>query len=262
MTYTLYADIILLNNFAMDFLLLWAVKKMMRLETRKGGIVTASLAGAVYALAVMLVPLPVFFLQTLATCVGMSTLMTFLAFRIRSVRQTVRAVAGLYMAAVLAAGIMEFFRSFGWFSVFWLYAAAALGSVWLLSVLWKTVFDGMTRGQKLYQVELFYGQKKLSVTAFLDTGNHLTEPVSGKPVSILSAEKGKDLFDTEKGIVLIPFRTVGRENGLIPAVRADRMEVHGDGLTQVIERPCIALSRAPLSRDNSYHMLLNEKFWM
>ena len=67
----------------------------------------------------------VYFLQTLATCVGMSTLMAFLAFRVRGLLQTVRAVAGLYMAAVLAAGIMEFFRSFGWFSVFWLYAAAA-----------------------------------------------------------------------------------------------------------------------------------------
>ncbi len=262
MTYTLYADIILLNNFTMDFLLLSAVKRMMKLETRKWGILTASMAGAVYALAVMLVPLPVYFLQTLATCVGMSTLMAFLAFRVRGLLQTVRAVAGLYMAAVLAAGIMEFFRSFGWFSVFWLYAAAALGSVWILSVLWRTVFDGMTRAGKIYQVDLFYGERKESVIALLDTGNHLTEPVSGKPVSILSAERGKDLFDTKKGIVLIPFRTVGKEDGLIPAVRADRMEVRGDGIIQIIEGPYIAISREKLSRDDSYHMLLNEKFWM
>ena len=132
MTYNVYADVILLNNFTMDFLLLTTVQRMMKLKARRGGIVLASLAGAFYALAVILIPLPVFFVQTFFTCAGMSTLMTLLAFRLNSPAAVLRAIAGLYLAAVLAAGIMEFFRPFGWFSAFWLYAAAALACAWLL----------------------------------------------------------------------------------------------------------------------------------
>lgn len=262
MTYNLYADLILLNNFTMDFLLLSTVRKMMKLEVRKGGIWLASLAGALYALAVMIVPLPVFFLQTFVTCAGMSTLMVVLAFRIKKLPEIVRAVGGLYMAAILAAGIMEFFRSFGWFSVFWLYAAAALGSMWMISFLWSAVFSGMTRSRRMYRVEIDCGGRKKELTALLDTGNHLKDPISGKPVSIVPASEAGDLFQGQVGVRLVPFKTVGCKDGLLPAFLADRMVIHMEGLYQVIEKPCIAVSREPLSQDHSYQMLLNETFWL
>ena len=60
-TYNVYADVVLANNFTIDFLLLTVVKKVMKLETRKGGIFLASMAGAFYALAVTIFPFPVFF---------------------------------------------------------------------------------------------------------------------------------------------------------------------------------------------------------
>ena len=261
-TYNLYADVILVNNFTMDFLLLTAVRRMMKLEARRYGLVTASLAGAVYALAVMIVPLPVFFLQTLLTCVGMSTLMVVLAFRLRSRAQLFRSVTGLYLAAVTAAGVMELLRPFGWFSVFWLYGVAAVGSVWLTSSLWSSVSSYTVRSRHLYQVELQFGEKKQTVTAFLDTGNHLTEPVSGKPVSILWGGAAEELLAESEGVFCIPFHSVGRENGILPAVRADRMEIQMDGWRQIVERPYIAISEHPLSQNGSYQMLLNEKMWL
>lgn len=235
---------------------------MMKLEARRYGLVTASLAGAVYALAVMIVPLPVFFLQTLLTCVGMSTLMVVLAFRLRSRAELFRSVTGLYLAAVTAAGVMELLRPFGWFSVFWLYGVAAVGSVWLTSSLWSSVSSYTVRSRHLYQVELQFGEKKQTVTAFLDTGNHLTEPVSGKPVSILWGGAAEELLAESEGVFCIPFHSVGRENGILPAVRADRMEIQMDGWRQIVERPYIAISEHPLSQNGSYQMLLNEKMWL
>lgn len=261
MTYNVYADVILVNNFTMDFLLLTAVRRMMKLEARRGGLVIASLAGAAYALAVMIVPLPVFFLQTLMTCVGMSTLMVVLAFRLRGKAELLRAVTGLYLAAVMAAGVMELLRPFGWFSVFWLYGVAAVGSVWLTSTLWTLVSVHAVRNRHLYQVELYFGEKKETVTALLDTGNHLTEPVSGKPVSILWSETAKEMLGGSAGVFCIPFHSVGRENGILLAVRADRMEIRMDGWRQIIEHPYIAISETPLSQSGSYQMLLNEKMW-
>ena len=309
MTYIIYADVILVNNFTMDFLLLTAVRKMMKLKTRRGGLVIASLAGAFFALAVMIVPLPVFFLQTLVTCVGLSTLMAVLAFQLHGPAEVLRAVAGLYLAALMAAGVMQLLP-FGWFSVFWLYGAAAVGSVWLTSLLWRQVSLSMVRSRHLYQVELFFGEKKLQVTAFLDTGNHLTEPVTGAPVCVLwsgalreaiwsdaaqkvlwenaaqevlwgdavqevlqgtssgemlrgtsAGEQQRTAFRENHGFCFIPFRSIGRESGILPAVRADRMEIQMDGWRQRIERPYIAISDQPLSQNGSYQMLLNEKVW-
>ena len=50
-TYRVYADVILLQNLAADFLLLSVVKNCLRLPERRYGRLAGSLLGAVYALA-------------------------------------------------------------------------------------------------------------------------------------------------------------------------------------------------------------------
>ena len=99
------------------------------------------------------------------------------------------------------------------------------------------------------------------MTALLDTGNHLTEPISGKPVSILWGEAAKGLSDGTGGIFCVPFRTIGEENGILYAVRGSRMEIQMDDWRKRIEHPYIAISQKPLSQNGSYQMLLNEKLW-
>lgn len=259
MTYYLYADVILVNNFVMDFLLLTVVRKLLHLEARKFGRVLASTAGAMYALAVLFYPLSKILL--LSSCVGMSVLLVALAFRLHGKGEFFRAVTGLYLTSVLTAGVMEWFRSFGWLSQIWLYGAAALLGVWAVSELWTSVSVGAVRQQHLYQVELWLGGKQKTLTAFLDTGNHLTEPISGKPVSVLWAGAAQELLSGTEGFFCIPFHSVGQEHGILQAVRADRMEIQLEGFRQVIEHPYIAISEHPLSQKGSYQMLLHEKMW-
>ncbi len=260
-TYELYADVVLVNNFTMDFLLLAAVRRMMKLEVRKGGLFTASMAGALFALAVMIVPLPVFFLSAFAGCIGMSLLMVLLAFRLRSPMEFFRALGGLYLLSAMAAGVMELLRPLDVLFSFWGYGIAGLLSVGGSCFLWKQLSCQAVRNSHLYSVDLYFGEEKRTVTALLDTGNHLTEPISGEPVSILWGEAVKGIYDGDAGVFCVPFRTVGEEHGLLYAVRGSRMEIQMDGWRKRIENPYIAISKKPLSQSGSYQMLLNEKLW-
>lgn len=261
MTYHLYADVVLINNFTMDFLLLLAVKKLLRLETRRFGCVLGALAGAFYALLVLLLPVSLAFWQIFLASAGMSLCMAGLAFRLRERKELVRAVSGLYLASLIAAGGMELFRSFGWFSPFWLYMLALLLSVRLSFSLWGAVSGCALRQKNLYQVELWLGEARQTVTALFDTGNHLTEPISGEPVSILWSGAAKELLAEAEGVFCIPFHSVGREEGILLAIRADRMEIQMEGFRQVIEHPYLAITKQPLSRAGAYQMLLHEKMW-
>ena len=54
MTYRVYADVILLQNLAADFLLLSVVKNCLRLPERRYGRLAGSILGAVYALGMVL----------------------------------------------------------------------------------------------------------------------------------------------------------------------------------------------------------------
>ena len=69
----------------------------------------------------------------------------------------------------------------------------------------------------MYRVEIDCGGRKKELTALLDTGNHLKDPISGKPVSIVSASEAGDLFQGQVGVRLVPFKTVGCKDGLLPA---------------------------------------------
>lgn len=259
MTCYVYADVILLNNFAMDFLLLNALKRLLRLDARRYGCFLASLLGAAYALLFFLYPLASW--QTVLTSVGMSLLMVNMAFRLKKQEEQIRAVCGLYLFSVMAAGVLELFHRFSWFSIWWFYIAAVWFGIWGSSFLWNQVLVGAVRQRHLYQVDLWMGGKKQTVTAFLDTGNHLTEPISGEPVAVLWGGVGKELLSESEGLFCIPFHSVGKRSGLLPAVRADRMEIQQAGKRQMIEHPYIAISDIPLSQNDSYQMLLHEKMW-
>lgn len=80
-----------------------------------------------------------------------------------------------------------------------------------------------------------HGGKTVSLTALLDTGNLLCDPVSGESVLIVSAQVGMQLLNLTAqqladpiatmttqsipGLRLIPYRTVGQGNGMLLAKR-------------------------------------------
>lgn len=108
---------------------------------------------------------------------------------------------------------------------------------------------------------IFFQGRSLQVQAFLDTGNRLTDPVSGRPVSVIWAGALEGFFDGAPGVTLIPYRSVGKESGLLPAVKADCICIELEGKCRELKNPLIAVSQAPLSSDGSYEMLLHEAFW-
>ncbi|MGN0732874.1 MAG: sigma-E processing peptidase SpoIIGA [Emergencia sp.] len=79
----------------------------------------------------------------------------------------------------------------------------------------------------------------------IDTGNSLKEPVTGRPVALVSGETLKKMTDRlehkETRYVLVPYVSVG-ERGTLQGYRADSMSVSGT----VIVRPVIAASRQSL----------------
>ena len=77
-----------------------------------------------------------------------------------------------------------------------------------------------------------------------------------------SAASCTELFGTVNAVIFVPFRSVGKDSGILPAVRADRMETEKEGQKKIIEKPYIAISEEKLSQNDSYQILLNEKLWV
>lgn len=103
---------------------------------------------------------------------------------------------------------------------------------------------------------------RIPVTALLDTGNFLVEPISGKPVSVLEETYLAGYLpesEWEDGFRLIPYRSVGRRHGMMRGLVFDQMEVKRGRKYACVEEPVIGLVRGIFGENRQYQMLLHSK---
>lgn len=129
---------------------------------------------------------------------------------------------------------------------------------------------------ELKEVRLELGERAVELTALTDTGNTLTDPVTGRGVMVAEGARLEPLFPPEqcpdKGALrdpagalegltaaggrfrLLPYRSVGVDRGLLLAVRVDRAVVDGEDRGAMV----VALSPNPVSDGGGYAALLGE----
>lgn len=258
----------------MNVFVLTLTGRMMRQTCRAGRIAAGGAAGALWACGGIFLPLS-FPMKAALTCGPVSLLMVFLAFRERHPVRLLKGTAALYLTAVLMAGGLELVKGLSarvynyenpanprqqklpFYVLF--FAAAAV--FFFICFLLEAVREERRRRSHMAGATIFFQGRSLQVQAFLDTGNQLTDPVSGRPVSVIWAGALEGFFDGAPGVTLIPYRSVGKESGLLPAVKADCICIELEGKCRELKNPLIAVSQAPLSSDGSYEMLLHEAFW-
>lgn len=292
MTVTLYLDVFFLINFGMDYLLLMLVKRFLHLEAFWPRVAAGAFAGALWAcLDLLVLSLPGWW-ELILTWILVGAVMVFLAFgggcpvkgqsckkRGRwfvDIRHTGMCLAVFWMVSAMAGGIFSVLGD-QTAAGFYLSGTRAVRQ-WSLIPLcfWAAgiyfglcAFTGLVRKRSgeqkaLVQVKLFYKGKEVVVTALRDTGNQLYEPYGGQPVHVITGEICRQLCDSIPPMIYIPFRTVGNENGLMPGIRIDFMEVERqEGGVKRFERPWLAISKRPLSLRRRYEMLLHgEEGWV
>ena len=140
---------------------------------------------------------------------------------------------------------------------FCFFLAGAMVFLWLADQLL-----GDFRRQKdiIFDLLLVTQEGKLPVKGFFDTGNLLVDPMVGKPVHIIRKEILKE--QVEKGKLLtriIPFHSLGRENGLLETVTLEGMYIMKEGHPLYIEKPVLGLAEENLFQDDRCDVILNGK---
>lgn len=273
MTVTLYLDLFFLVNLAADFALLVLVKQAaLPGGCRKGRLLAGAVLGAGSACGVILLPALSFLLRTVLWVFLPPVLMLRTAFGACGRAEFFRRLILLWMAALLCGGILLCSGVFlddagtertgmasraGHVPAAYVVPVFLLGCVFLSAAFRKFRRSAALRSA-LYEVTLSYQGRKKQVRALMDTGNQLYEPYGHQPVHVLDAETGKDFCGEPSGMIVVPFSSVGKEHGILMAVRMERMEVWQEGrLVCILERPWVAFSQTPLSPRHEYEMLLH-----
>ena len=273
----IYIDIVFMANFLMDYVLLRLVLMVLHYRRKRFWCVLGAILGAVFSCIYVILPgiVPGALLQAVGAVIMLRT-----GCGIRKKSLLAEAAVFLYTAAFFCGGLWRVLTGGG---------HCAAGE---FPVLLTATYAGLTafikiwelrsiRKRNIYPVTLFYQGKKQETYGFCDTGNLLSDPLSGQPVSVVEekllqtvlseelTEKLKHLKENPGELrsteltglrpKLIPCRTVAGEVRMLPAVTLEKLCIHTLDKQICVSSPVFAVLFEPSALGKEYKVLLNSR---
>lgn len=254
MYYELYIDVLFLENFMMDSLLLLAVNKMLKNSATYGRLFIGAALGSGLTCAVIVLPFPGV-LKFLLFHLVINVLMIKTGMRLRGIRAMFKALLFLYLSAFLLGGILHFLRPY--IRTASLFFGAAVCSYYLISKGWEFLKRTGRAQKHICDVTLYTDAGQYKIKALIDTGNTLEDTFTQKPVNIIDEIFAKEICRQKplKGFHYIPYRCVGRE-GVMPVFTIEKMCICA-GEEQWVSRPLLGIGEQQISEQDEYQMILN-----
>lgn len=222
-----YLDLVMVLNFLVDFLLLVGTNRLAGYPSAKMRVIGAAALGSAYSGVCMLHGFR-FLGNTLWRIVSLAG-MAGIAFGWNAGAWK---RCGIFVLLSMAMGGIA--MGFGRGNIPSLLLAA--GGVWSLC---RIAFGGSVGGREYVPVSITYGEKNVDLIALRDSGNTLTDPITGEPVLVISPDAAEKLTGLTRsqlhspmdnlramsGLRLIPFRTVGCAGGMLLAKRFDNVKI-------------------------------------
>jgi len=289
----IYAEYLLLENFVINYIILYVTKRFTRTETHKFRLILASAIGAIYTLVVFFQSLR--FMTKIIVKLSVSILIIIIAFNPAKVKKFVKLFATFYVVAFVFAGAslalfylidvdtyvgngIFFIKDFPITILFF----AIVVSFILFKFTWEYIQTRLSKSKTFIPLTIDLNNKRVEIIALLDTGNSLNDPITHNPVIVvqfsaikaLLPEKVQNIFikykennldvvsavmsetSNELNFRLIPFKSIGKENGMLLGFKPDRVIIKSDD-DKLISDIIIGIYNNSFSNDNDYNALLH-----
>lgn len=197
-----YIDLILILNFLIDYLILLATSKFLKLQYKSWRLAIGATLGALYSLTFFIPSLD--FPQLFFSKVILSIAIVLVSFGFKHLIQFIRTIATFYLTSfILGGGVLAIQYMFniehevvnGVYvsrsstpTVTIIIILASAIAIWFFSnntikSIWRKTssYDGIV------EVEIVLGSNNFKCKGLVDTGNRLYDPITRKPVMIVEA---------------------------------------------------------------------------
>lgn len=285
-----YIDVLIFENFFMNYLLLYSINRFCRLRAKGYRIAAAAFAGALYVLVVFIPELSSMFSMIMKFIV--SLLMITISFSPGKLRDFIKITVLFYIEAFTMGGVIFGLFYFtnqqidsvsGTFMINGLTANYIIFGSIVAIILIKFGFDYFDNYYSVeknrIKLQIILESRSCTVNALIDTGNSLRDPLTNEPVVIVYSKFIEELMPEDLRVLktsgmdgtrlcesiitsslknrirLIPFRALGVESGMLTAIKVDTIVVECRGKASVIQKPVIALYNKPISSSGDYQAL-------
>ena len=244
MHYELYVDSLFLVNFVMNLYLLLLVDRSTLRTATPGRLLAGAAVGGVSGLLPFLLPGP-WILKAVAAGAAGTTGMIFVAFPVKNLRMFLKLLERLLLYSFCMGGALLFLiRSVPSLRGFLTGIFGIMGAGGICFLFVVRVRPERKQENSLCRAILIAGETRLEVTALVDSGNSLTEPISGKPVCVVEKEIFEKLRGEEHlaGYRAIPYHSIGKEHGILEGYLLPELRLEFDGIAKSFREVYIAVS--------------------
>lgn len=168
----------------------------------------------------------------------------------------------------------------------WKLVSLAIFGIMGIYALIKIMTNFRSGNKRLYETNIYLRDKNITLTSLLDTGNNLYDPIFNKPVIIIEytslinllsedekhyidiwlkniQDKSGDGMSSDSNntnnimVFMIPYKSVGKKNGLLPAIKIDKIEIIKGNEKICNENVFTAIWNDQFSTRNEYQIILH-----
>lgn len=211
---TVYLDLIFFINFFYDFLLLLTVSVVLKRSVKIYKHFISSFVGAlsVFLLLININSLLLFILK-----ITISIIMCLISFKYISLKYTFNNILYLYMCSIILAGFLYLLNmniSFKHIGLIFINKGYSVNYIFLLIIAPVILLIYYKSSKKLkntynlyYNIKIVFDNTQINTISLFDSGNNLTDPVTKKPVIIVSPSLLKGIYNI-RSPMYVSYKTI------------------------------------------------------
>lgn len=279
-----YIEYIFAENFILDFILLYITGNLIKKKIIYKRLIAASLIGALYVIIVAMVDKE--FVTYFLVKFSVSVLMLMVSYDCKGIIANIRMILCFYIVTLIMVGLVTalYIVTLNKLTVnliiISMFSGYAILKFFFYEIKSKIYKNNLTRN-----ITIDINNKTKKLKAYIDTGNELTDPLTGKPVIVVNLDSisdmvGEDLkseiikfYETqgknyvnlflEKGydlkIRVIKYNTISKKGELMVCIIPDEVTIISNDKNIIKADAIIGINPHKISFNEDYEALLCKK---
>lgn len=286
---TVYLDVVFVENVLMNYIIVFATGIVLKMDCKKWRILSGSVIGAVYTVVMYLNIIPIY--SSFIMKIVLSVVIVYVSFKPKSAKKLVKDLIIFYLVSFVFGGcvfaLMYFLKPQmaqirnGVYVGAYPIKVALIGGLVAFIVLqtsFKLVKTKLNKKDMVFEVQIFINEKSIIIKALLDTGNLLKDPITGFPVIVVEHRslytvlpekvlnnldkilggdieelaKDEEFSKTISRFRMIPFSSLGKQNGLLLGIKTDRVNIISDEKIDNVKNAIIGIYDKSFTKNGAY----------
>lgn len=289
---TIYIDVVLIENLIMNYIILLATGLILKTKIKHIRLILASLVGAIYSIVAYMEILEVY--SSFLLKIILSVIIVYIAFNPQTVRKMWKDLLLFYLTSFVFGGVafaliyivkpQNILMKNGLFLGTYTLKTVMLGAIIAFAIIisaFTVVKSKISKKYMFCEIEIKLNDKIIKTKAMIDTGNMLKEPITNTPVVVVEHTLlyeciPKEILNNLENIIggdfekvpekikeeyisklkLIPFSSLGKQNGMLLGIRAEYLKVIEDEEKSVNKNVIIGIYNKSLTKRGEYRALM------